>query len=148
MRLTVDKFVCEWANDAAGGVDMDRFRVKAWAYQRPSEFEAEVPIVEDQVVYSWSTPGEHEMWANSEWHCAEPNTIDFVFDTENYDFDFARIHLWGYSREYDVTSANDHGYGEVDYWGDRFFDDGGIHSFLVDGPDHRFRVYVTIEALN
>lgn len=150
VRLTVDSFYCEMADDEGldNTVDMDRFQVKAWAYNRAAAGEPEVPIIEDTNVYYWSTSGWHGMDGGDTWTCSEPNSIDIMFDNDTYDFDLARLHLWAWARDYDAGwSANENGYAEIDFMGKRFFENGGVHSFLVNSADFRFRVYVTLQLV-
>jgi hypothetical protein len=150
VRLTMDKFYCEMADDegVANNPDMDRFRLRAWAYQRASESGPEDVITEEQVVYYWSTAGWETMGVGSTWFCSEPNSIDLVFDNENHDFNLARLYLEGFARDYDPLSANESGYGYVTIYGDRFMDNGGVHTFLIDSADFRFKAYVTLQLLN
>lgn len=150
VRLTVNSFYCEMADDEAlpNTVDMDRFQVKAWAYQRSDQGASETTCLEETSVYYWSTPGEHNMDAGDTWNTTEPNSIDIVFDTENNNFDLCRLHLWGWARDYDVLSANENGYGEVDIYGNRFYEQGGVHYFLINSADFRFKVKVTLTPLN
>ena len=128
--------------------DMDRFQVKLWAYDRTSESEAGDPIVEDVFVYNWSTPGTETIGPGQTWFCSEPNSIEIMFDNENHDFDVAKLRLWGYGREYDTTSANEHGSGEVTILGRNFFENGGMHSFLINSADFRFKVFVRLSLVD
>jgi hypothetical protein len=150
VRLTVNRFYCEMADDEGliNTVDMDRFQVKAWAYSRAAESDPETPVIEDAGVYYWGTAGEHNMDGGDSWFCTEPNSIEITFDNENYDFNLTRLHLWAWARDYDILSANENGYGEVDIYGSRFFESGGVHTFLVDSADFRFKVFVTLQVVN
>lgn len=151
VRITANKFYCEMADDEGldNTVDMDRFQVKVWAYNRASAGEDEVPIIVDTSFYYWSTAGSHGMDGGDTWTCTEPNSIDITFDNDTYDFDLARIHLWAWARDYDAGwSANENGYGTVDVLGNRFLDNGGVHTFLVDSADFRFKVFVTLELVD
>jgi len=150
VRITADRFYCELSDDEGIGnnVDMDRFQVKAWAYDRNSEEEDGDPIVEDVFVYNWSTSGWETMGAGQTWFCTEPNSIEVTFDNEFHDFDVAKLRLWAYGRDYDPLSANEHGSGEVTLIGRRFFENGGVHTFLINSADFRFKVYVTLEVVN
>jgi hypothetical protein len=89
------------------------------------------------------------MNAGDTWTCTEPNSIDIVFDTENHDFDCAKLHLWGWARDWDAGwSADENGYADVDYYGNRFFENGGKHSFLITSADFRFKVNFTLSKVN
>jgi hypothetical protein len=150
VRLTINSFYCEMADDeGVNTVDMDRFQVKAWAWDRNSESDPGVQCLGETSVYYWSTAGEHNMDAGDTWNCSEPNSVDITFDTANHDFDYAKLHLWGWARDYDgIWSADENGYAEVDFYGNRFFENGGAHSFQITSADFRFKVNFTLTLVN
>jgi hypothetical protein len=149
VRITANSFQREMSDDEGLGndVDMDIFELKAWAYQRNSEEGEAVPIIEDRSVYYWAgapvtTPRGYV------WQCGEPHSIEVVFDNEDYDFDSAQIRLWGHARDQDTTSNDENGYGDLWLLGRNFFENGGVHSFLLNTPDFRYKVYATLEMVN
>ena len=151
IRVTVDKFQCTMADDEGvnNNPDMDRFQVTASAYERTTETAPEEPITEDQTVYSFvDANGGITMGRGYIWLCSEPNSIDIPFDTENHDFDLARLHLWVWARDYDPSSANENGYATLDIDGYRFLENNGVHTWLVGSSDFRFKVYVTLKLLD
>lgn len=155
VRVTVDNFHCAMADDegAVNTVDMDRFGCKVWAYDCSSDQEPGAPICEGEQVYWWSTGGEHNMNAGDTWDCEGNHSYDVVFDAENFDFSAARLKLEGYARDKDspgfpLYNDHDQAWGTYEIRGDRFFENGGKHMFLIESGDFRFEVNVTIETTN
>ena len=137
---------------AGNNADMDRFYVWATAYNRWSDTEAGSLIgTTDQPVFAWSTSGEWTCGVGDVFDASlhKPNSIDFVFDTEHYDFNKARLVLKAYAREYDSTSANEQATVTWEITGEHFLDEMGKHTFyLSDYSDFGFNVYITIELVN
>ena len=147
VHVKVLNFVCTMADDEGldNTVDMDRFYVWANAFNRTGSNDPGVqfnPL--DQVVYAYSTSGEIAMdpgsihWANS--------AIDLTYDTENYDFNFAKLHLKAYARDYDGGwSDNETAYGNItlignDIWGEKVI--------WLYSADFTFKVNVSITKGN
>ncbi len=151
VRVTAIDFYCEMADDegAFNTVDMDRFRIRASAYNRLTENESGSPIVEESIVYYWSTSGEHDMDAGDTWTTTPPNSLDIVFNNNEYDFNISRLVLDGWARDWDGPfGSSENGYGELEIPGARLLENGGHHSFLIESSDFRFRANVLIEIVN
>jgi hypothetical protein len=153
VKVTVDRFVCTLSDDEGrnNNADMDRFSVSSTAYNRLLDTDGGVMIgTENQPVFSWSTSGDWTAGVGSIFDANnyKPNSIEYVFDTENYDFDKARLVLRAYAREYDTTSANESATVSWEVSGKEFLKEEG-HTFkLSDYSDFGFDVYVKIEFVD
>ena len=154
VRITVDRFVCTLSDDEGAGnkADMDRFYVWATAYNRWNDTETGSMIgAAEQQVFGWSTSGDWTVGVGGVFdaHQHKPNSLDFVFDAEHYDFSKARLVLKAYAKEYDPTGSDE---TATVYWeitGEHFLDEMGKHTFaLSDYEDFGFTVYITIELVD
>ena len=125
VNVKVINFVCTMADDEGldNTVDIDRYYVYANAFNRTSSTDPGVqfnPV--DQLVYGKSYSGWISMDPGS-IHEAN-SSIDLTFDSENYDFNFARLKLKAWVRDYDPASANENATTEItlignDIWGSK-----------------------------
>jgi len=108
VKITVLNFVCTMADDEGSDntVDMDRFYVWANAFNLVNSQDPGTQCNQvDQQVYGYSTSGEIPMdpgnihWANS--------SIDITYNTEDYNFEFAKLNLKAWARDYDGWSSSD-----------------------------------------
>jgi hypothetical protein len=148
VRISCDRFVCEWSHDDDPfydyDVDIDRLYVQCNAFDRLNASDAGVQINPvNQYVYNWSTPDYYEMHAGSIFMAG--GSIDLLFNTEDYDFNYARIRLNAGARDYDWASGNEWADGSVEILGSNMF---GAKSIVMYGQDFRMRAELNIQPIN
>ncbi len=145
VRVTCQQFVCELADDGEGDatVEVDRLSVTCNAFNRLNSSDPGVQINPvDQAVFSWSTGDYVNMNSGSIFTAG--GAIDLVFNTEDYDFAYARISLRAYAREYDWWSGNESAEGTLELLGSTMF---GAHSIMLYCSDFRIRADVNIQPI-
>jgi hypothetical protein len=157
VRVTVLHYLCHKSDDEGSGnhVDIDRFQVIIQAYNRKDANDlgklitkTDSPVPGWESVYNWADPGAVEMGVG---HVQPVNkSVDLTFDTENYDFNLAKLKLAAYARDNDKYWANDdeEAWGEIELAGDQFFENGGTHSFRIYSADFEFEVQIRITKLD
>ncbi|MFC1914211.1 thiol-activated cytolysin family protein [Chloroflexota bacterium] len=148
VRVTVDRFICEMADDEGTNntVDMDRFFVWANAFNRANTNDPGVQVNPvDQQVYGWSHGGDGHQMDPGSIHDAGTSVV-LTFDTENYDFSLATLKLKAFVRDWDTSDSNsEEGRGELSLVGNDMF---GDKSIMLYSPDFRIKVTITIMALS
>ena len=143
--VTVESFVCTMADDegADNTVDMDRFYVWANAFNRTGSDDPGVQLNPvNQEVYRYV--GKDPMDRGSV-HSAN-SSIDLTFDTENYDFNFAKLHLRAYARDDDGGwSADESAYGNIVLIG---HDMWGAKKITLSSDDFKFDVNIIVKKKN
>ncbi len=148
VRVSSIRFVCEWSNDDDpfydADVDMDRFSITANAFNCIDDNDPGTQInpVNESIFY-WSTSSYVEMHAGSIFDAV--GAITLTFDTENADWDCARLELAAAGRDYDWASGNEWAHGSLVMLGNQMF---GQHSITMYGADFRMRAEVLVEPLN
>jgi len=153
IRISIDQFVCTKSNDEADNViEMKAFSVTANAFNRLNDNEAGSLIgTENQMGFNWYTSNYQTMRKESIFDCKqrEPRSIEYVFDTEHYDFNKAIIKLKAYAREHDPSSDDEVAFDDWEIAGSHFLDDNGVHKFILsEEHDFSFRIELTISLVN
>jgi hypothetical protein len=148
VRVTVNRYICEWSADDDpfydADVDMDIFAVYCNAFNRTGGGDAGVRINPvDQVVHYWSTPDYYEMAAGSIFNAG--TSVDLTFNTEDFDFNYAKIELKAFARDYDWASGNEQEWGSLNIFGSSML---GSQNIMIYGSDFRFRVECTVQLIN
>jgi hypothetical protein len=73
------------------------------------------------------------------------NSIDLLFNTDTYDFNYARLALKAFANDFDWGSGNENSWGTLDLTGLTMF---GAHTVMIYNPDFRFRVEMSIQPVN
>lgn len=148
VRVTVNRYICEWSDDddtlGDADVDMDIFAVYCNAFNRVNGGDAGVQINPvNQVVHYWSTPDYYEMWAGAIFNAG--TSIDLTFNTEDFDFNYAKIGLSAFARDYDWGTGNEQEWGSLNIFGSAML---GSQNIMIYGSDFRFRVECTVQLIN
>jgi len=161
VRVTLDKFKCTMSDDEGAGnlVDMDRFQLKATAFNKASTGEPGTPAQSPnpQYVCNWATSGEYDMDVGDEWPPANQQGSYYLDIQYNNlypygpgNWDFAYLKLEASARDYDTTSADEWGSGfiELKTGGDTVGATGTKqHIWEIRCSDFAFDVYVTVTLL-
>lgn len=125
---------------------MSEFRVWANAYNRKGGSDPGIRInSENQVVYAWK--GGEQTMDVGDVHQAG-TSIDLAFDTQNFDYQLAKLQLKAYAREYDSTSSDETATSEIVLLGDQFFEGGGKHEIYLYSADFTIRVDITLTKID
>ena len=163
VRIKVLDFLCTMNDDGidprdAGNItnrdlEMDRFYVWANAFNGTGSDDPFVQIYDgDQQVYAYSTANWIVM--NKDDSHAAGTSIVLTFDTENYDFNFAKLELKAYAREWDrwefnLLKPNDAIFNAVTnslpLLGDEIF---GPHIIELSCSDFTFNVNILVTKEN
>jgi hypothetical protein len=148
VRVTVNRYICEWSDDddtlGDADVDMDIFAVYCNAFNRTGGGDAGVQINPvNQAVHYWSTSDYYEMAAGSIFTAG--TSIDLTFNTEDYDFNYAKIGLSAFARDYDWGTYNEEIWGSLNIFGNAML---GSQNIMLYASDSRFRVECTVELIN
>jgi hypothetical protein len=144
MRITCNRIVCEMSDDDDpfydAEVDMDTFQIFCNAFNRTGPADPGVqanPV--NQPVFLWSTGDPVEMWAGYVFEVG--TSTDVIFNTDTYDFNYARLNLAAFANDHDWGSGNENSWGTLDLVGPAM---AGAHSVMIYNADFRFRVEMTI----
>jgi hypothetical protein len=148
VRVTVNRYICEWSDDddtlGDADVDMDIFAVYCNAFNRTGGGDAGVQINPvNQAVHYWSTSDYYEMAAGSIFTAG--TSIDLTFNTEDYDFNYAKIGLSAFARDYDWGTYNEEIWGSLNIFGNAML---GSQNIMLYASDSRFRVECTVQLIN
>jgi len=148
VRVTVNRYICEWSDDddtlGDDDVDMDIFAVYCNAFNRTGGGDAGVQINPvNQAVHYWSTSDYYEMAAGSIFTAG--TSIDLTFNTEDYDFNYAKIGLSAFARDFDWGTYNEEIWGSLNIFGSSML---GSQNIMLYASDSRFRVECTVELIN
>ncbi|MCC7451366.1 MAG: thiol-activated cytolysin family protein [Anaerolineae bacterium] len=156
MRITVDKIVCEMANDEGptDTLNMDRFYITVTGYQRKDSKSPEVMVtqqVDQHVLWAENpdTGGAWRMDKNDSW-IQKPNSIDVVFDTEDYDTNLARLVFNGYARDWDSNvNKPEEGWNKLEILGKDFFKSrSDPYIMRLTSSDFIMRVEISITPID
>jgi hypothetical protein len=166
IRVYLIKFKATMVDDegADNTVDMDRFRLKATAYNRRTAGESPGTPAQDpvsQYVVNWSTSGEYHMDVGSEWpnpalqgtyYLDIPYNNKYPYDpSAPGDWDYAYLELYASARDYDgIFSSDDWGNGSKTLFtgADIMAIDPTKPLFEITCSDFRMDVYVKVELRN
>lgn len=148
VRVSSIRIVCEWSQDDDpfydADVDMDRFYISANAFDCVDDNDPGTQINSvDESIFSWSTGSYVEMHAGSIFNAV--GAITLTFDTENANWNCARLELAASGRDYDWMSGNEWATGSLVLLGNQMF---GQHSIVMYGADFRMRAELLVEPLN
>ncbi len=149
-RVQVDllRFICEWSDDdewfANSIVDIDRINLNMHAYDRTGDQDPGVLINDGQTsLFSWSTSDYIEMPAGYIFEAPVSRTL--TFDTENNDWNSARLYFDGNARDWDPAENDEWSSGTLELLGNSMF---GEKSVMFYGQDFRMRAELLIQPLN
>ncbi|MCB0552910.1 MAG: thiol-activated cytolysin family protein [Phaeodactylibacter sp.] len=147
--INVEKFTCIMADDegSTNTVDMDRFKVWAYAYDRTGPNDSGVQNnTGNELIYEYSG-GEIDMDAGMIHLVNKTGTV--AFNTDEFDFDYAKLKLKAYVRDNDdpVTIFNHHeeSWAELDLTGHQIW---GGHEIYLNSSDFTFLLTITITKGN
>jgi len=149
VRVQINQFVCLMADDEGtdNAVDMDRFYLWANAFNCLNGADPGTqcnPV--DQQVYGWATPDWFEM---GDGHTVTFDTggasVIIAFNTENFNFSYAKLNLHAYARDYDTASANEDAHGYLNLVGDQIW---GEKTIMLYSADFTFRADLLISPVN
>ena len=108
VRLTIDKIVCDWANDDCGDdvVEIDRISVWANASQQAGGQNPVQYFAEDTLIYHYSSGGYGHQMNDYDEHPVG-STMTFLFDAETYDYGNATIKVRAEVRDWDGWPCSD-----------------------------------------
>ena len=148
LRISLLRFVCEWSDDdewfANAIVDIDRINLNFQAFNRASDSDPGVQLNPgDEALFAWSTPDYIEMPAGYVFEVGVARTV--TFDTENYDWNNARLYFSGNARDWDPAENDEWSSGNLELLGNQMI---GEKSVIFYGQDFRMRAELLIEPLN
>jgi len=152
IKVTAIRFLCTMADDegADNTVDMDRFGVWTNGWNRIDEHDnpgTQINTPTDQYgtnVYWWQTSGDVPFDPGGIHSCG--SSVIMTYDTENFDFSVAKLHLKAYARDYDGGwSANETGWADMYLLGDDMW---GKHTLLVASADFKFDMAIDVSPMN
>jgi thiol-activated cytolysin len=137
IRVLVERFVCEMADDEGLDNTVDITRMMAWTTAWQGSPLARVPPGEQQI-YRYEGAA-IEMDAGSV-HTAGQEVV-VAFDTATYDFADARLDLRAFAEDDDgIWSGNERDDRTLSLTGRQIFENAGRHNVMLYSPDFRFRV--------
>lgn len=148
VSINVDKFTCIMADDEGptNTVDMDRFGVWAYAYNRKDANDpGEQTNTGNEVIYYFATGGEIDMDPGMTHLVNKTGAV--IFNTEEFDFNYAKLRIKAYARDYDDPPWNDNeeSWAEIELIG---HDMWGAHEIYLNSPDFTFLLNVNITKGN
>lgn len=149
VRVQVNRYVCTMADDEGtdNAVDIDRFYFWVNAFNCLNGADPGTRAnPQDQVVYSlvladWVEMGDDHPVV----HDTGGASVIIAFDTEAYDFSYAKLNLHAYVRDYDPASANEEAHGYLNLVGDTIW---GEKTVMLYSSDFTFEVEVLISPVN
>jgi hypothetical protein len=135
-------------------VDIDRFGVWFNAWNR---LDADDPGTQintpdsgnGTTVYWFATPGEEPFDPPRAWEVNQ--SVQVAFDSESYDFNFAKLQLTAYTRDYDTTSSDEEATASIELVGSDMWSwaagQASPHTFLLTSADFRFRVEISVQPI-
>lgn len=149
VRLTLNRITCEMTADDDpfydGDVDMSCFYLWCNAFNRANASDPGTqcnPV--NQAIYYWENsdaPIEMGSWA----YLDIGSSIDLTFNTEDYDFNFARIELGAWANDYDWGSGNENGSGYLTLLGDSMI---GTKTVRIYNGDFTMAFEVLVQMIN
>lgn len=149
VRVQVNQFVCLMADDEGtdNAVDMDRFYVWANAFNCLNGADPGTqcnPL--NQQVYGLALGDWVEMGdGHPVIHDAGGASVIIAFNTESFNFSYAKLNLHSYVRDYDPASSNEEATGYLNLVGDTMW---GEKSIMLYSSDFTFRVDLLISPVN
>jgi thiol-activated cytolysin len=149
VRLTIEKFVCEWANDDCGDdvAEIDRIYVWVNASQQATGGAPVNYHAQDLQVYTYESGGYGHQMNDGDEHPINMSA-DFTFDTEAYDYEKATIRVRAKVRDWDGVLCSDD-------WAENSLSPvlaanfgSNPHQFWLYGNDFTMRFEVKIELAN
>jgi hypothetical protein len=148
--IKVDKMVCTQSDDegANNNADMDRFNITVSACNAVRKAAGGIDLVpiplNNPTLYNWASKDWVSVPSGHIWKVERELLVTYGADPKVYDFAQATVTIKATAREYDTSSANEHGAGEVTLTGRQFMENGGRHTFMIESTDFAFEVYVTL----
>ncbi|MBK9303465.1 MAG: thiol-activated cytolysin family protein [bacterium] len=150
VRVQVNRFVCTMADDegADNSVDMNWFFVRANAFNCLNGADPGTqcnPV--DQYAYNWTAADWVEMGDGSPViHDAGGASIIIAYNTESYDFNYAKLNLHAYARDTDDGWSDDeYANGYLNLVGNSIW---GEKTITLSCADFVFRAELTISPAN
>ena len=97
----------------------------------------------NQVVFYWVSGDTYEMAGGSVFSVG--SSIDLVFNTEDYNFNYAKINLSGWANDYDWASGNENSSGYQTILGDSMY---GAHTLMIYNSDFTLRYELNITPID
>lgn len=148
--ISIDKMVCEWANDDCGDdpIEMDRFYVWVNAKQQATGQAPVTYFTSDTLAYSYEAAGYGHVMNDNEEHPIGA-ALTLWLDAEHYDYSLATISVRAKSRDYDefFMCSDDWAENELPSITSTTFS-SNPHSLYLYGEDYRLRCEVTITLGN
>jgi thiol-activated cytolysin len=149
-RVQVDllRFVCEWSDDdewfANSIVDIDRIYLNMHAFNRCDEQDEGTLINEGQEdLFAWATSDYIEMPGGYVFEQSASQIV--TFDTENFDWQCAKLAFDGSARDWDPAENDEWSSGSLELFGNNMF---GEKSVMFYGQDFTMRAELLITPLN
>ncbi len=149
VRVMCTQFHCVWSDDEDGifydnKVDIDRLSVWCNAFNRLNAGDPGVQFnPANQSIFYWQTSGYYEMDDGDNYTVNE--YVDLYFDTENYNFDYARLDVGAMIRDYDWTNGNETAWGSITLYGSGML---GAHSIPLYETGMSFNCELIISLIN
>jgi hypothetical protein len=143
VRLTLDRITSLWSDDDDAFyddvVDISSLHLTCNAYNRVGAADpGSLASAPNQAIYIWDG-GDIEMPAGR-WLDIGSST-DVVFNTEDYDFNHAKIDVTAWANDHDYSSANENGYGTLSILGNYMF---GTKTVTIYNADFTLAFNMTI----
>lgn len=145
--INVDKFTCIMADDEGptNTVDMDRFGVWAYAYNRKDATDPGVQTNAGNEAIYYYAGNEIDMDPGMEHLVNKTSTV--IFNTEEFDFNYAKLRIKAYARDYDNPpfNNNEESWNEIELIGDDMW---GTHEIYLNSADFTFLLNINITKGN
>ncbi|MBK7771739.1 MAG: thiol-activated cytolysin family protein [bacterium] len=148
VRVTVNRYICEWSDDDDTSATPTSTWTSSPSAATPSTGPAAaMPGCRSTRSTRPCTTGRRR--TATRWRPARSSpagtSIDLTFNTEDYDFNYAKIGLSAFARDYDWGTYNEEIWGSLNIFGNAML---GSQNIMLYASDSRFRVECTVELIN
>ena len=146
VKVAIKNMMCTISDDEGPGnlADMDRWKISVAGFNVKKR-DGTSDAIPPQTIYEWATPGEVSVRVGDVWQEAINRSAIITFETDPALWDFearSQLVISGYGREYDSSSANEHGWGSITLTGGNTM--YGTHKFSISSADFSYLLTVDV----